>query len=208
MPSLSNLILNHASKSPEGALLCPNALLHLGTRAAVDQALSRLARGGRLLRVCQGIYVRPIETRFGTRPPATEKVIASLSELLGETIVPSGSAAANTLGLTSDVPVESVYLTSGSNRRLKLGELTVELRHAPRWQLVAPNQMAGDVVRALSWLGPQEVEKSFRIIEQKLSSEDLEELAASRAIMPGWIAEPVSAMVANGHRAYYIANSG
>ena len=207
MSRLSNLILNHASKSPEGALLCPNALLHLGTRAAVDQALSRLARGGRLLRVCQGIYVRPIETRFGTRPPAIEKVIASLSELLGETIVPSGSAAANTLGLTSDVPVESVYLTSGSNRRLKLGELTVELRHAPRWQLVAPNQMAGDVVRALSWLGPQEVEKSFRIIEQKLSSEDLEELAASRAIMPGWIAEPVSAMVANGHRAYYIANS-
>ena len=28
--------------------------------------------------------------------------------------------------------------------------------------------------------------------------EDLRELAASRAVMPAWIAEPVSAMVANG----------
>ena len=130
MSSLPTLILNQASESPEGALLCPNALLHLGARAAIDQALSRLARRGRLLRVCQGMYVMPIDTRFGTRPPAVEKVIASLSALLGETIVPSGGAAANALGLTTQAPVRPVYLTSGPNRRLKLGELAVDLRHA------------------------------------------------------------------------------
>ena len=198
MPSIPNLILDHASESPEGALVCPNALLHLGTRAAVDQALSRLARSGRLLRICQGIYVMPIKTRFGTRPPAVEKVIASLSALLGETIVPSGGTAANALGLISQAPVRPVYLTSGPNRRLKLGKLAVELRHAPRWQLVAPHRVAGDVVRALAWLGPLEVDRNLRIIEQKLSAEDLDELAASRAIMPAWIAEPVSALVAGG----------
>ena len=32
---------------PEGATLSAKALLHLGGRAAVDQALSRLARSGR-----------------------------------------------------------------------------------------------------------------------------------------------------------------
>ena len=198
MSSLPNLILNHASESPEGALLCPNALLHLGTRAAVDQALSRLARRGRLLRVCQGMYVMPVDTRFGTRPPAVKRVIASLSSLLRETIVPSGGAAANALGLTTQAPVKTIYLTSVPNRRLKLGELAVDLRHAPRWQLVALYRMAGDVVRAIAWLGPQEVDKALRTIEPKLSAEDLEELADSRAIMPAWIAEPVSAIVASG----------
>ena len=198
MSSLPNLILNHASESSEGALLCPNALLHLGTRAAVDQALSRLARRGRLLRVCQGMYVMPVDTRFGTRPPALERVIASLSSLLRETIVPSGGAAANALGLTTQAPVKTVYLTSGPNRGLKLGELAVDLRHAPRWQMVAPYRMAGEVIRAIAWLGPQEVDKALRTIEPKLSAKDLEELAESRAIMPAWIAEPVSAMVASG----------
>ena len=150
------------------------------------------------MRVCQGVYVWPVQTRFGPRPPAVEKVLASLSALWGETIVPCGGAAANSLGLTTQVPVRSVYLTSGPNRRLALGELTVELRHAPRWQLVAPHRPAGEALRALSWLGSDEVEAGLDVIGRKLSPEDFRELAASRAVMPAWMAEPVSAMVADG----------
>ena len=198
MPSLPSQIMSHAAGSPEGTPLCPSALLHLGNRAAVDQALPRLARKGELMRICQGVYVLPIQTRFGPRPPAVEKVIASLSRIWGETILPCGGAAANSLGLTTQVPVRSVYLTSGPNRKLTLGELTVELRHAPRWQLAAPYRPAGEAVRALSWLGPDEVETQLDMIGRKLSAEDFEELAASRAVMPAWIAEPLSALVANG----------
>ena len=197
MPSLPRHIMNQAAESSDGTLFCPSALLHLGSRAAIDQALSRLARSGRLIRACQGIYVRPVQTRFGPRPPAVEKVITSLSELWGETIVPCGGAAANALGLTTQVPVRSVYLTSGPSRKLTLGELTVELRHAPRWQLVAPHRPAGEAVRALSWLGPDEVDASLNVIKRKFSTEDFQELAVSRAVMPAWIAEPVSAMIAN-----------
>ena len=197
MPSLPSQIMNHAAESPEGTLLCPSALLHLGSRAAVDQALSRLARKRELLRVCQGVYVWPVQTRFGPRPPAVEKVLASLSALWAETIVPYGGASANALGLATQVPVRSVYLTSGPNRKLKLGGLVVELRHAPRWQLVAPHRPAGDAVRALAWLGPEEVEANLETLEHKLTPEDIEELAATRAVMPAWLAEPMSAMVAD-----------
>ena len=198
MPSLPSQIMSHATESPEGTPLCPSALLHLGSRAAVDQALSRIAHKGGLMRVCQGVYVLPIQTRFGPRPPALEKVLASLSGLWGETIVPCGGMAANALGLTTQVPVRSVYLTSGANRHLKHGELAVELRHAPRWQLTAPHRPAGEAVRALAWMGPEEVETNLEAIRPKLSAEDMRELAASRAVMPAWMAEPVSAMIADG----------
>ena len=198
MPSLPSQIMSHANESPEGTLLCPSALLHLGNRAAVDQTLSRLARRGEIMRVCQGVYVWPAQTQFGPRPPAVEKVLASLSALWGETIVPCGGTAANALGLTTQVPVQSVYLTSGPNRRLKLGGLAVQLRHAPRWQLVAPHRPAGAAVRALAWLGPEEVEENLKTLGHKLSPEDMEELASTRAVMPAWLAEPVSAMVADG----------
>ena len=197
MPSLPSQIMSHADGSPEGTLLCPSALLHLGSRAAVDQALSRLTRKGELMRVCQGVYVRPSQTRFGPRPPAADKVLASLSALWGETIVPCGGMAANALGLTTQVPVRQVYLTSGPNRKLKLGGLAVELRHAPRWQLVVPHRPAGDAIRALAWLGPEEIEENLGAIEKKLSSKDFEELAATRAVMPAWLAEPVSAMMSD-----------
>ena len=183
----------YAACLPEGALMHPNVLLHLGARAAIDQALSSLAKQGKLMRICHGIYVCLVETRFGPCPPATEMVIASLSALWGETIIPCGRTAANALGLTTQMPVQSVYLTSEPNCKLTLGKVTVKLRHAPRWQLVAPHRPAGEAFRALSWLGPDEVEVGLDVIGCKLSSEDLKELAALRAILPTWIAEPASA---------------
>ena len=68
-------------------------------------------------------------------------------------------------------------------------------RSVRRWQLVAPHRPAGDAVRALAWLGPDEVAENLGTIEKRLSSRDLEELAAARAVMPAWLAEPVSTMV-------------
>jgi hypothetical protein len=198
MPSLSSRILEHASTLPEAAPICPGALLHLGSRAAVDQALSRLVRSEQLMRICRGVYMRPIETRFGLRTPSIEKAIASLSALWGETIVPCGGAAANGLRLTTQIPVQSVYLTSGPSRRLYFSRLLVRLRHAPRWQLVAPNRRAGEVIRALAWLGPLEVEDGLALVVSRLSADDLAELATARATMPTWMAAPVSALIANG----------
>ena len=81
MQSVPNQIMNQVAGKPEATLLCPSALLHLGSRAAIDQALSRFARKGQLIRVCQGVYVKPIETRFGSRPPAAERVIEALVNL-------------------------------------------------------------------------------------------------------------------------------
>jgi hypothetical protein len=178
--------------------ICPGALLHLGSRAAVDQALSRLVRAEQLLRIFRGVYMRPIETRFGLRTPDIDEAIVSLSALWGETIVPCGGAAANVLGLTTQIPVQSVYLTSGPSRRLYFSRLLVRLRHAPRWQLVAPNRRAGEVIRALAWLGPLEVEDGLALVVSRLSADDLAELATARATMPTWMAAPVSALIANG----------
>ena len=198
MRGISERIMEHAMALPEATPLRAGEMLHLGNRMAINQALSRLARSGRLMRICRGIYMRPIETRFGLCAPSLTKVIASLSALWGETMVPSGGAAANVLGLTTQNQVQTVLLTSGPDRRLFLGGSAVRLRHAPRWQLVAPYRPAGNVIRALSWLGPEEVEDALQAVLPKLSAEDLEELAAARTVMPAWMAEPVSALVARG----------
>ena len=198
MRGLRHRIMRFATSHPEATPLCPAALLHLGNRAAVDQALSRLARSGDLMWIYQGVYMRPIDTRFGLRAPRVGMALAALSALWGETVVPCGGAASNCLGLTTQVPIRPVYLTSGPGRRLHFGALTVELRHAPRWQLAAPHSRAGDVIRALAWLGPEEVEGSLGAVLPTLSREDRDGLAAARAVMPIWMAEPVRVRLFHG----------
>ena len=109
-----------------------------------------------------------------------------------------GASVANVLGLTTQNPVLFVYLTSGPNRRLRFDTQEVRLRHAPRWQLVAPCRPAGDAVCALAWFGPREAEDALTAVANKLSDDDMAELAAARAIMPAWMAEPVSALITDG----------
>ncbi len=165
-------------------------LLHLGNRAAVDQALSRLAKSGQILRISRGLYAAPVQGRFGPRPPAAEQTVAALAKKRGETIVPHGAAIANRLGLTTQVPVREVYLTSGPNRELKLGAQVIELRHAPAWQLILPGTTAGDTVRAMAWLGR---EATPLTLKPHLSPAERAALLATRALLPTWIAQAVSA---------------
>jgi len=193
MNSLTKQVLSFAESQPEGAPLTAKGLLHLSNRAAIDQTLSRLVRNGKMLRAGRGVYVRPIESRFGVRPPAPEKVVEQLGKARGEVIVRSGAAAANALGLTTQVPVRMLYLTSGRSRELSFGKQVVELRHAKPWQLVNPNERAGEAARALAWLGPREAGKALTKLKSQLEPKEFEELQALRTVLPAWLAQKIGA---------------
>jgi Family of unknown function (DUF6088) len=80
-------------------------------------------------------------------------VIERFAMTRAETVVAHGAAAANSLGLTTQVPTKLVYLTSGKSRKLKLGAHVVEMKHAPQWMLLPSHRAAGEAVRALDWIG-------------------------------------------------------
>ena len=195
MERLSETLLRYAERQPEGAPVLAKGLLHLGNRAAVDQALSRLVRRGALLRAGRGVYVLPVESRFGRRAPSVEKTIEGLAAARGERIANSGAVAANVLGLTTQLPVKRVFLTSGPSRTLTLGRERVELRHAAPWQLALAGRRAGEAVRALAWLGRDRAGAATGVIRERLTEDERRELGSVSAQMPGWLAGPVSAVV-------------
>lgn len=192
MKTLSEQILARVSATPEGQPVFAKQLLGLGSRAGIDQALSRLARRGALLRVGRGVYARPIRSRFGERPPAAEPLIEAIAHARGETIAPHGAAAANALGLTTQVPTRSVYLTSGPSRTLSLGKQKVELRHAPGWQLTLAGKPAGEIVRALAWLGPERSASLLPKLKRLLPPAAVQEVANASVRLPEWMARRVS----------------
>ncbi len=195
---LTEKILAHVAKLPEGTPVSAKGLLHLGSRTAVDQSLSRLVLRGALLRAGRGLYVNPVETRFGIRPPAVEHVVQALALAKGEVIASHGAAAANALGLTTQVPLRSVFLTSGRSRTLKLGKQAVELRHAPAWQLTLAGRPSGEVIRALAWLGEKKSQKALSALRGRLAAGALEEIVTARPRLPTWLAEQISHLVPSG----------
>lgn len=198
MKTLPETILQHAQALPEGGVLSPKEFLHLGSRAAIDQAFSRLTKAGKLLRVSRGAYAAPVSSRFGTRPPAPQKVVETLAGRMGEAVTPHGASAANALGLTQQVPMREVYLTSGRTRTLKLGNAEVLLKHAPRWMLALGNRPAGAAVRALAWIGPSFAKESIEALHRSLPPSEWEALIGTRAMLPSWMAEAIGRETARG----------
>ena len=191
MQHLAAKIMAHAGRLPEGTPLAAKILLHLGSRAGVNQALSRLVERGQLIRASRGVYLRPVESRFGIRAPSVEQAVEALAVQRGEVIASHGAAAANALGLTTQVPVRSVYLTSGRSRTMALGNQLVELRHAPRWQFALADRRAGQAVRALAWLGPDKAETAIKTLKRKLSPTAFGELVAAAPQFPTWLARSI-----------------
>ncbi len=188
MKTLPESILEHSRRLPKGDILTPKEFLHLGSRAAVDQAFSRLAKAGLLLRAARGLYMAPCTSRQGKGVHPMEKVISALAAKRHETIVIDGARSAKMLGLTAQVPKGNRFLASGRTRTLKVGGAKIEIRHAPKWMLSFGASTAGSVIRALAWLGEMRVEEAINKLRKRLSSVDWQALSSARSILPSWMA--------------------
>lgn len=191
MSILIEKVLAAASQLSEGEILSPKDFLHLGSRMAIDQTLSRLTKQGRLMRIARGAYVTPIASRFGLRPPAVEKTVRSLAEKTGETVVSHGAAAANALGLTTQVLIREIFVTSGPSRKLTFASRIVELKHVPHWQLIQSDKPAGMAIRALAWLGQAHIEKNLAKLYLSFPAREWQHLVAMRSSLPSWMAESI-----------------
>lgn len=191
-------IVNHwIDALPEGALIRSQDLGHLVDHDQASRQLSRLARQGRLMRVARGIYVAVKASRIGPVPPPVDKVVQSLAIITGRAVVRHGAAAANALGLTSQVPVRQIYLTDGRARTLSLGKQIIEIRHAHKWMLVLGDSLAGDVVRALEWLGPDLAEQTVGKLVRRIGRDDLRVVLGIRHRLPAWMATAIQKGIAD-----------
>ncbi len=182
MKTLPESILEQSRCLPEGGLLTPKEFLHLGSRAAVDQAFSRLAKAGLLIRVARGLYLSSRAT------PAVDKVVSALASKSQEEIALDGARSAKILGLTVQVPDGNVFFTNGRTRTLQVRDLTVEIRHAPRWMLALGATTAGAVIRAMAWLGEQRTGEVIGMLRKQLTPIDWKALASVRSLLPSWMA--------------------
>src|SRR5258705_10120673 len=148
--STTNAILKRIRAKHRGWVFTPRQFAHLGTRAAVDQALSRLQRTGQIRRLARGIYEVPkVHPKIGGLPPSPEAVAKAMAERTGSRISISGAKAANLLGLSTQVPMQNVFWTEGPSRTVRIGNQTVALKHVAPSKMIGAGTEAGGVIQAV-----------------------------------------------------------
>lgn len=185
------LIQSQVSKIPKGVPFAMNAITGEVSYANVRQVLSRLARTGKVMRATRGIYVRPKEAPYlGKVLPKAEEVIKVVTAQTGEIIAVHGAEAAYRLNLSTQVPLQSMYYTTGNTRRVKIGKLEVILKHISPSKLVKPGTTTCLVISALWYLGKKEVDSGIiKKIAQRLTPEEFSEVLKYTQRMPAWMAQ-------------------
>jgi hypothetical protein len=186
-------VQQYVQKISRGKPFTTNALIRFGARAAVDQALSRLAASGKVIRITRGVYVRPEENRFvGHVLPEPFKVAEAIAKRTNEQIQVSGAEAARQFGLSTQVPAKPLFLTTGQSRRFNLGGLEVTLKHVSRRKIPMPESKAGLAILALWYLGKSLISlKTIKKIEEKLTPQEFETFISSIECMPVWMSNVV-----------------
>ena len=164
--------------------------LDFGTRAGVDQALSRLVKAGTIRRCGRGLYDIPrSHPWFGTLSPDPESAVRAMAARQGIELRPTGAEAANLLGLSEQVPAKMIYLTSGGARRiLKIKNLSIELRPGGRRQMAMTARPTGLVVAALRSLGRGHItEARLARLHHDLPEKDRRTLLKDLPLAPAWM---------------------
>jgi len=177
-----------AERLPQGDPFAVAELLHLGPRTAIDKALSRLVRAGRLMRVTRGIYVRPeVNTFLGVVAPDVTKVAMASARSRGEILASTGPTALNRFGLSTQVPIVTTYLTTGRSRVLRIGALVIDFKHTSAKRIAFGDTAQGDALTALLYLGRDQVTAhTLKTITSKLTESQTRTLRTSRKV-PAWI---------------------
>lgn len=195
--SVPDRIMKRARARGRGGVFTPSDFLDVAGRSAIDQALSRLAKGGQLRRLARGLYDFPkVHPKLGPLSPTPDDVAQALARETGSHVQIAGARAANALGLSTQVPAKSTYLTNGPSRRVVLGKRVVDLRHASPKHLIAPGSPAGTVVQALRHVGPVRAADVAQVAAHRLSANDKKTLASTAVQAPAWM-RPTLVSIAN-----------
>ncbi len=142
-----------------GAIFAPSDFLGIGSRASVDQALSRLADEGVIRRLTRGLYDYPKKSpRFGYLSPSTGDVALAVARKDNQVLQPSPAMAANQLGLSTQVPSKPTYMTDGPTRTKTIGRQVIQFRNASSKTLIGAGQKTGAVFQALRHVGKDRVD--------------------------------------------------
>lgn len=191
MKGIAKKIMERMSAHSSGKWVStPKDFVDLGSRAAVDQALTRLVKSRHLRRVGHGLYDKPRFSNLLNSPaPADIDVaVAALAKRDGVRIMPDGLLSANQLGITNAVPAKPSYITDGHSRVLEIDGRTIHFKHVSPRVMKWTGRPSAPVVQALRWLGPNAAadRQVVTILNRNLPDDVKLDLLQNSRDLPGW----------------------
>ena len=170
----------------------------LGSEVAVRQALQRLVKKGTIIRLTKGIYYYPKKDELlGTLMPSAEQMAKAIAKRDKARIIPTGSYALYKLGLSNQIPMNVVYLTDGSPRKIQVGKQKITFKKTNPKNLAVKHQLSSLIIQGLKELGQNEItDTDIKPLEEIIKkSNEYKQIRQNMALAPEWIQKIVNPLL-------------
>lgn len=187
--SIENKVFKKIKKAKRGSLFFVDDFVSFGSAKTLNKVLERLEQKGELMRVAQGIYVWPeTDAVVGVVRPTTEKIAQAIAKRDKARIIPTGASALNSLGLSTQVPMNVVYLTDGAARKIKVGKRSIIFKKTTPKNLATKGEISGLAIQALKEIGKDKLSETEKnAIISLLKKENTSDLKHDIVLAPEWI---------------------
>ena len=187
---VSKEIENIVRKSKRRKLFFVSDFLQYGNYETVRKTLQRLVTKSVLIRISKGIYYYPkIDEILGILYPTAEEIAKSIAKRDKAKIIPTGAYAQHLLGLSTQIPMNVVYLTDGSARKIKISNQTIVLKKTSPKNLYFESKLSSLIIQSLKSLKENNINETVKhkladIIKQ---SGEIEKIKKDIKNAPIWI---------------------
>jgi hypothetical protein len=188
--STSGKIRQRIAKRKAGKIYFAKDFSDLGNDELVNKALFRLERAAFLVRLSHGIYLYPvIDKELGLLYPSPDTIAKAIAKRDHARILPTGSHAMNMLGLSTQVPMNVVYLTDASPRKISIGKRKIIFKKTSPRNFEYKGKVLPLVVAALKEIGKDNVNANhIAKLERILSQSEGKKILLNDANhAPAWI---------------------
>ena len=165
----------------------------------VTKLLAQFEKEGLITRIAKGVYVKAKRTRFGVVYPSAFELVKEIAKRDKAIVFPTGETAANRLGFSTQVPMNACFMTSGTPRKLKLGNRTVTLKHGVPKNFAYKGKLMPELVQALRSIGEDNITDIVEKRVAQLLSEtpEAETMEHDLLLAPVWVRQIIKKNIKN-----------
>ena len=190
--NIGKQIVRRIKKCGRGTIFFPSSFPAYGDIKSVSKSLERLTNDAVIVRLANGIYLYPKidkELGLGVLYPSVEDIALQVAKRDRAHIAPTGAYAMNLLVLSTQVPMNVVFMTDGSPRKIRLGNnRTITFKHTVPQNLAFTNKTAQLATFALKEIGQNSVnEEHLKTLKHVFTTINEKSIEEDNKLMPAWI---------------------
>ena len=178
----------------DGTIFVTSDFADIADATAVRQCLKRLTESGQLRRIRKGIYEKPRFSNLLNEYVAVdpEAVANAMARNYHWTIAPSGEAALNLLGLSTQVPAIWSFISDGPYKTVELDNTKLEFKHRTNREITGLSYKTRLVIQALKTLGEDNITPgTIEALSNRLTKEEKKTMLKEATESTDWVYDTI-----------------